>query len=269
MQINTVYEGDAQSVMNSKLEEKSVDIILTSPPYNTSRAKAKDKHNSRYDVYVDSLPEQEYIDWTINVFLGYDKVLKKNGVVLYNLSYSTQNPALMTLVMADIIRNTPFTVVEYVYWKKRKATPNNRSHNRFTRIVEPIYVLCRKGEEKTFRANKKVTGYTKKGQKNYANEYNFIEAANNDGSNAYNKATFSSELVMRLLDMYAPSEFSLVYDSFMGTGTTAKAVLRKNMFYVGSELSSAQVKQLGTSKNILSIEERRNYIIKVIQNLPD
>src|SRR5690606_5951441 len=146
--------------------------ILTSPPYNISRVNTKDKYSTRYDVYVDSLPEQEYIDWTIDVFKGYDRVLKKNGVVLYNLSYSTQNPALMTLVMADIIRNTPFTVVDYIYWKKPKATPNNRSHNRLTRIVETIYVLCRKGEEKTFRANKKVTGKSIKGQKNYANVLN-------------------------------------------------------------------------------------------------
>lgn len=269
MQINTVYQGDALATMYNEMDKKSVDIILTSPPYNTSSATASDKYNRRYDVYVDSKPDEEYIKWTIDIFNGYDRILKENGVVLYNLSYSTRNPALMSLVIADIIRNTPFTVVEYIYWKKRVAMPNNRSHNRLTRIVEPVYVLCRKGEEKTFKSNKELKGLDKKGRKNYGNVFNFIEAANNDGSNKYNKATFSSELVTKLLDIYAPKEFSVVYDSFMGTGTTAKAALKKNMFYVGSELSSDQVRQFGTSKDVLSLQERRNYIVKMIHSQPD
>lgn len=32
----------------------------------------------------------------------------------------------------------------------------------------------------------------------------------------------------------------LVYDNFMGTGTTAIACLNQNMNYIGSEISSAQ-----------------------------
>ena len=46
--------------------------------------------------------------------------------------------------------------------------------------------------------------------------YNYIEAANNDGANKLNKATFSTELVLKLLNMYATKD-SVVYDSFMGT----------------------------------------------------
>mgnify|MGYP003589134662 FL=1 len=86
----------------------------------------------------------------------------------------------------------------------------------------------------------------KTNQKFYENVFNFIEAKNNDGSNNLNKATFSSDLVYSLLDMYATDE-SIVYDQFMGTGTTAIGALRYNkengynLKFIGSEISSQQV----------------------------
>lgn len=46
--------------------------------------------------------------------------------------------------------------------------------------------------------------------------FNFIEAKNNDGSCPY-KATYSTELCTKLLDIYAPIG-SVVYDPFIGTG---------------------------------------------------
>lgn len=78
--------------------------------------------------------------------------------------------------------------------------------------------------------------------------FNFIEAPNNDGSCNLNKATYSSELVYKLLEMYAGQNKGIVYDPFIGTGTTAIGVLRFNRkynreySYVGSELSADQVK---------------------------
>ena len=69
--------------------------------------------------------------------------------------------------------------------------------------------------------------------------YNYIEAANNDGANKLNKATFSTELVLKLLNMYATKD-SVVYDSFMGTGTTAVACKKYGCKCIGSELSEAQ-----------------------------
>jgi DNA modification methylase len=55
-----------------------------------------------------------------------------------------------------------------------------------------------------------------------------------------NKATFSTELITKLMDIYVKPE-SLVYDSFMGIGTTAKACIERGMNYVGSEISKQQI----------------------------
>ena len=204
------------------------------------RSGASDKYNSRYDTFQDFKSDEEYIDWTVKIFNGYDNVLKLNGCVLYNVSYSSENSSLIWLLIADIIRNTNFTTADCIVWKKNSAIPNNRSKNKLTRICEWVFVFCRKTEIETFYCNKKVVSTIEKtGQANFENLFNFIEASNNDGSNDLNKATFSTDFARRLLLMYADKDFT-VYDSFMGTGTTAEACIIEKMNYIGSEVSKAQ-----------------------------
>ena len=127
-----------------------------------------------------------------------------------------------------------------IIWKKKSALPNNVSPNKLTRIVEHIFVFCRKSEFKTFNANKRVTSIRKTGQKMYENYFNFIEAKNNDGANKLNKATYSTELMLKLFDVYV-KKGSLVYDPFSGTCTTENACIIYGCDYIGSEISKAQV----------------------------
>lgn len=239
--MNIIYNESCFDTMNRSELQGQVDCVITSPPYNTSRVGASDKYSSRYDVFQDFKTDEEYIDWTCQVFNHYDKILKPNGCVLYNLSYSSEKTHLIWLVIADIIRKTNFITADCIIWKKSNAIPNNVSKNKLTRIVEYVFVFSRKSEFKTFEANKKITGRIERtGQANYENIYNFIEARNNDGSNPLNKATFSTELITKLIDIYVKPN-SLVYDSFMGIGTTAKACIERKMNYVGSEISKQQI----------------------------
>ena len=239
--MNKIFNEDCTVTMQRPEMAGKVDVVITSPPYNTSRVGASDKYNSRYDTFQDFKSDQDYTDWTVNIFNGYDKVLKKDGCVLYNISYSSENTHLIWLVVADIIRRTNFTTADCIVWKKLNAIPNNRSKNKLTRIVEYVFVFVRKSELKTFNANKRVVSVVEKtGQKNYENVYNFFEAKNNDGSNELNKATFSTDFVKNLIHIYAKPD-SLIYDSFMGIGTTAKGCIETKMKYVGSEISEAQI----------------------------
>ena len=238
-ELNRIYNEDCFETMKLMAESnQKVDIILTSPPYNTSKKtmtkKAMDNYDCRYDTFNDFKSADDYIKWTIALFNAYDSVLNKDGVVLYNLSYASNctsgnldSVGMTWLVIADIIRNTDFMVADCIAWKKKQALPNN------------VFVLCRKSEYKTFNANKKVTSVSRTGQKFYEVMYNFIEAPNNDMSCKLNKATFSSDLVLKLLNMYANNN-SIVYDSFIGTGTTAIGCLKYGCNYIGSELSKEQ-----------------------------
>jgi DNA modification methylase len=238
-EINTIYNEDCLNFMNN-LPEKSVDLVITSPPYNTCVGrKGGPADKGKYDVFIDSKTDEEYINWTIEIFKGYDKVVKNNRVVLYNFSYSVKNPSLPYKLVAKIIENTEWELVDTIFWKKSNSIPHPASYNRLNRIFEFVWVFARKKEIKTFKMFKNVVKISKTGQQYYEVIDNYIEARNNDGSNNLNKATFSIELVTKLINIYG-TEGDLIYDSFMGVGTTALGSINKKCNFIGTEISVDQ-----------------------------
>lgn len=229
-----------------------IDIVLTSPFYNTNKKAGNNRtlNNTsvkdgqyqyvRYDTHIDNMTDEEYNEFTARLFNEFDRILNLNGVVLYNINYGAENTAGMFEAVNAIITQTPFTVADVIVWKKSNALPNSCSPNRLTRIWEFVFVFCRKDELKTFRCNKQVKSYRKTGQAMYENVYNLIEAKNNDESCPYNKATFSTDLVKSLLNLYAVGEKVTVYDPFMGSGTTAVACQEMGFDCYGSEISENQ-----------------------------
>ena len=218
-------------------ELENIDLVLTSPPYNTSRKCGKLEDSSiRYETFNDTRTDEEYMDWTCDIFRGFDKILKKNGCVLYNLSYSSENVALMWKTVNAVMERTPFTIADSIIWKKQSAIPNNRTPNKLTRICEFVFVFCRKTELSTFNCYKEKGVQRPNGQQHYKNYFNFLEAPNNDEVCPIHKATYSTILCRKLMLLYS-KEGDTIYDPFMGTGTTAIACIREKRNYVGSELS--------------------------------
>ena len=238
--MNKIYNEDCIITMNN-LPKKFVDLVITSPPYNFTKRRGGPADKGKYDVYKDWKSEEEYIKWTIDIFNGYDKVVKNNRVVLYNFSYSVENPSLPYKIVSKIIDETNWTLSDTIFWKKSNAIPHPASYNRLNRIVEFVWVFVRKKELKTFKMFKDIVKVSKTGQKYYEVIDNYIEAKNNDGPNKLNKATFSTDLVKQLISMYG-TENDIVYDSFMGIGTTAFAAIEKKCNFIGSEISSEQCK---------------------------
>lgn len=240
IELNTFYNEDCFITLD-KMDNNSIDCVLTSPPYNMTKRKGgyADKQN-RYDVYVDWKSEDEYNEWTCDVFNKINEKLKENGVILYNFSYSIENPSLPYTMLGKLINGTPFTVADTIIWKKSNSIPHPASYNRLNRIIEFVYVIVRKNELKTFNCHKKVTKISPKGQKYYEVVDNFIVAKNNDENTDLNKATFSSDLCVKLLEIYT-KEGDLVYDPFMGTGTTGVACKMIGRNFIGSEISKLQV----------------------------
>ena len=251
LDVDKIYNEDCFDTMR-RIDDGTVDVVLTSPFYNTNKKAGNGRTlentsikegcytHIRYDTHVDNMTDEEYCDFTANLFNQFDRILKNDGCVLYNISYGSENTEGMFKAVNAIITETNFTIADVIVWKKKSALPNNCSSNRLTRIWEFVFVFCRRNEAKTFKCNKKVKSYRKTGQASYENIFNFVEAKNNDGACPYNKATYSSEFCEKVLEIYAPKG-CLVYDPFMGSGTTAVACLNMGLHYIGSEISENQV----------------------------
>jgi len=240
-----LHEGDCIEVIE-ELHKKGVKVngVITSPPYNTARNGSNfSNHEARYISHNDNMPQQEYIDWQVDLFNKMESILEKDGCILYNISYGAENTDTLWLLIADIIRNTNLVTADHLIWKKKTALPNNSNHNRVTRITENVFVFCRKSELGTFKMNKKVSSVSHTGQKFYENIYNFVEAGNNDlGEHTKkHKATYSMDLVEQLIKLYYEEE-SVILDPYMGTGTTGLACKKLNRSFIGIELENEYFK---------------------------
>lgn len=220
-----------------RFQNGSISGIVTSPPYNLATSRKDVYYNNGYSQ-IDCLSEEEYIETRLIEFLEFSRIICDKGVICYNISYHNQNPILPTLLMSKIHNQTDLTVADIITWKKSTAIPFQTSPTKLSRICELVYIIVKKKHLHDFTTNKKVSRINEKtGQKFYKNYTNLIEAKNNDGIKSKLKASFSEELVRKLVDIYFPTG-SLIYDPFIGIGTTARACQSLGLSWIGSELDT-------------------------------
>lgn len=231
---NIIYNEDCICTLN-RFPDKFLDGIITSPPYNINTERSDNYYNNGYSG-LDGLSENDYLEVRTNEFKEFSRVLKDKGVICYNLSYAKENPVLPTLLIAKIHNETDLTIADIITWKKPNAIPFQTSPTKLSRITELIYIFVKKENLHKFKTNKKISKINKKtGQKFFKHYVNYIEAKNNDGYKCKLKASFSQDLVNKLINIYYPKG-SLIYDPFSGIATTQLSCIKNNCFFLGSEL---------------------------------
>ena len=81
-QINKIHLQDCIEGMK-EMEENSVSVIVTSPPYNL---------DIQYGTYKDKKPRESYLSWLDEVFIEAKRVLKDDGHFFLNVGYSNIDP---------------------------------------------------------------------------------------------------------------------------------------------------------------------------------
>jgi len=234
IETNNIYNGDTIELM-SKVDDKSIDLILTSPPYLASIRQDNHKYPGAKDIIRDNQTPEKYIEWIVDIFKQYERILSDDGVIVYNLSYTTFNPSLPYQVIAEIFKQTDLMIADTVAWEKSSCVPLSGHPNRLTRKAEFVYIFVKKDNIESFKTNKIISSRSKTGQKYFKTYYNILKTKNNDGKIDGHDATFSSEMAEFFIDLYS-KPFDTVLDNFMGTGTTAIACLNLNRKYIGFDL---------------------------------
>lgn len=210
-----IYNEDCFNTMNKMIESNyQINNIITQPPESVN---------------------------FIDLFVCFDKILKKNGVILISLMYNKDSPIKTYETIVNIEKYTNFKLADIITWIKHPVLPNNMNKNRLTRQHEEIYVFCRKDEFKTFKTNKKVVSVRESGQLNYSNLNNVIHSQLRDkGVKTFKHNVFSTDLVLELLNMYVKKSY-IVYNPFSGTGTVYNACVIYKCKFIGSEIDKEQV----------------------------
>ena len=236
-----LIEGDAGEVVRT-LGRESVDLVVTSPPYDTLR---------KYGGVGDSWNEDKFKE--VAVWL-YD-VIKPGGVVVWVVNDKTENGSKTGTAFRQALyfMSIGFKLNDTMIWRKTNPMPQVRQP-RYAACFEYMFVFS-KGKPKTFNpimrqtkfggkaynsTAKNMDGESGRHELNYtvnseAVEYNVwdIAVAQNKTSHP---AVFPIEIPERHI-MSWTNEGDVVLDPFMGSGTTGLAALSLGREFVGIELN--------------------------------
>lgn len=251
--IGQITNGDSAVVL-STIKSNSVDLVVTSPPYDELR-----------DYNKDSV-------WNFNSFKKIARqlyrVVKDGGVVVWVVGDSVVkgNKSLSSFKQALYFQQIGFNMFDVIIYEKAGTAPPHK--NRYFNAFEYMFVLS-KGNPKTINlledkpnkwANHSTFGnvtrreqdgtLTPKGRKivkPFGVRTNIWRYNNGKGFSTKDKiayehpAIFPEKLVQDHIISWS-NEGDIVLDPFCGSGTVAKVATRLNRKWVGIEISSEYCK---------------------------
>ena len=218
--------GDCLERMK-EIPDGSVDLIVTSPPYNMNLRIRNGKYCSRqivkelstkYKSFDDNLPMDEYFNFNKKVLT---ECLRVSDLVFYNVQFLTGNKPALFKLMGEFHNK----IKEFIVWDKVNAQPaigKNVLNSQF----EVLLVLQNsKPESRAFDSGQFKRGTMsnvwdiKRGKK-YSKDHG---------------ASFPLDLADKIISNFSALQ-STILDPFLGVGTTGVAAKNLNRNFIGIEM---------------------------------
>jgi site-specific DNA-methyltransferase (adenine-specific) len=245
MEINKIYNESCLNTIK-KMPTNFIDLIVTSPPYDNLRDYKGYKFNFK------------------NIANELYRVVKPGGVIVWIVSDQIieGSKSGTSFKQALYFKKCGFNIHDTIIWSK--DTFSYPDSNRYRNTFEFMFILS-KGKPKTYnpikdRKNKyaghKVHGTSRLANGNtfkklndkktlvadYGVRFNVWNISTEKNSKKYgHPAMFPMQIALDHILSWSNVN-DLIYDPFMGSGTTALASLKLNRNYIGSEISKEYCK---------------------------
>ena len=237
MKINYIYNESCLDTLN-RLDDNSINTVITSPPYNMNLRVRNKQYCSRqitkelttkYNGFADNLTVDQYNAFHTKVLT---ELLRVSPIVFYNIQIVTGSKRSVFKMIgqyADYLK-------EIIVWDKGHAEPSIQTGvlNKRTELIlvfDKDNSICRKFDNANFeRGTLEDLWFIPKNKKNLESH----------------KAIFPEQLAYKILKNFT-NEGDIIYDPFIGTGTTAYVCKSMNRKYIGSEIN----------KNYIDIAKQR------------
>ncbi len=239
-----IYAEDCLITM-SKMEDKFIDLVITSPPYDNLR------NYNGYEFNFEGIAKELY------------RVIKDGGVLVWIVGDTTHNGSESgtSFSQALFFKEVGFKLHDtMIYEKNSSSFPASRNSKRYTQIFEYMFIFAKGKIRKDIiliadKANKWAghvnwgnnTQYNKNGELVQTNNIKPIpkfSLRNNIwrytvGFNDKTKhpAVFPEQLAQDHILSWS-NQGDLVYDPMAGSGTVAKMCILNNRRWISSEMSS-------------------------------
>lgn len=227
IELNRVYNENCLDTLK-RMPDNCIDIVVTSPPYNMNISVCKGKYRSRqivkefttkYEGFNDNMPVDDFYELHKHII---GELLRVSKLIFYNIQIVTGSKRAFFKIIGDYAEQ----LKEIIVWDKGLAQPamqpgvlNRQSE--LLLVFDSQNAISRDFKDCNFeRGTLNDVWKIKRGQK--------IDKSHG--------AVFPEELVATILKNFAKPG-AIVYDPFMGTGTTASVAQKLGFNWIGSELS--------------------------------
>lgn len=240
---NKILCGDSSEILKT-FDENTVDLIITSPPYDSLR---------KYNGVGNTWNHEKFKSIANELY----RVLKDGGVLVWNVFDKVEKGSRTgtSLKQCLYFQEIGFNINDYMIWRKTNPMPQVRQP-RYTSNFEFMFVLS-KGSPKTFNplmreckcsglkydsTCKNMGGENGRTHKTFNVNKEMVDYSIWDIAVAQNKtkhpAVFPYEMVYKHVLSWS-NEGDLVLDPFIGSGTTALACIDTKRNYVGIEMDES------------------------------
>jgi site-specific DNA-methyltransferase (adenine-specific) len=254
-----LYQGDCLDILKT-LEDNSIDLIVTSPPYS-------DQRKSTYG----GIHPDKYVEWFLPISSELLRVLKPTGSFVLNIKEKVVNGERHTYVIELILalRKQGWLWTEEYMWHKKNSFPGkwpNRLRDAWERLLHfnkdkkfnmyqdevkiPIGDWSTKRlanlseTDKTRDESKVGSGFGKKIEnwvgKDMVLPDNVMYMAT-ESSNKNHSAAYPEGLPEWFIKLFT-QEGDVVLDPFLGSGTTSRVANRLNRHSIGIEMNEEYYK---------------------------
>lgn len=226
METNIIYNEDCLETMK-RLPDKSIDLILTSPPYNMRKRVSNGIYTNRedtehfskkYKYFPDNLNIEDYYNFHKNAL---NEMIRVSKLIIWNIQIVTGSKEAIFKLIGDFNKK----IKDIIIWDKGWGQPAMNS-GCINRATELLFIL-----ESGSVAGRSIS-YTnfKRGT------MEDIWRIKREKQISAHSAAFPLELAMKAILNFS-KERNIIYDPFTGTGQTQIAAIKLGRKWIGSEIS--------------------------------
>lgn len=238
--IDQIYLGNCIELLK-KLPDQSIDLIVSSPPYNIGK-----EYEAKRAIEI-------YLDEQKEVLRECSRVLKDTGSIFWQVGSFSNSGILIPLDIKFfpilesfglIPRNRIVWVRQHGLHAQNKFSCRHETILWFTKSDNYVFSLDEIRVPQKYQNKKHYKG-EKKGQlscnpegKNPGDIWVFRNVKHNHEEQTIHPCQFPEDMIARII-LATTKKGSVILDPYMGTGTVATAAIDLERHYIGAELDSS------------------------------
>ena len=130
MELNRIYCADCRAM--EEVDDNSVQLVVTSPPYNVGKD---------YNYYADQAPLEQYLDMLMQVWKECARVLVPGGRIAVNVANTNRNPylPLHSFIIQQFLK-LKFLMRGEILWDKSATAGVSTAWGSFGRASNPVQI---------------------------------------------------------------------------------------------------------------------------------